>query len=311
VTTLIIAALLVTGFAPAAEQQQDAAAVRKYLRDVYNFRPHLLGQRQIDQESKTLDELWSRAKAQPELYIRVLREELANYKESPFFLYDGSMLLMTLSDTEYDRKLAIWAIAQCDLRDVQPHEYLRQVHRLAVRGEDVTAAAFNILGTPNFRAFVPQHAMMLAQDYALVTMLLPMDADRWTGEAIKQLDAETIQTSQKSLLLALWYAQTDAADQAVQAFAANATRPAATRAFARELIARSQAVTRLPASEIPADSEAALREKRREVMKSVSDEALHELDRLTLLLMARRKARSQSDPPEQVVLAAGLGRVRF
>ena len=291
---LIIVALLVTSPAPVPVDgaRQDAAAVRKYLRDVYNFRPHTLSQRQIDQESKTLDEFWSRAKAEPDLYIRVLREELTNYKESPFFLYDGSMLLMTLSDTEYDRKLAIWAIAQCDLRDVQPHEYLRQVHRLAVRGDDVTAAAFNVLGTPTFRAFVPQHAMMLAQDYALVMMLLPMAVDRWAGEAMKQLQLETIQTSQKSLLLVLWYAQTDAADQALEAFAANAAKPAANRAFARELIARSQAVTRLPASEIPADSDASLRSKRRDVMKSVSDEALHELDRLTLLIMAKRKARS-------------------
>jgi hypothetical protein len=46
-----------------------------------------------------------------------------------------------------------------------------------------------------------------------------------------------------------------------------------------------------PAAEIPPDSESELRSKRREVMKRVSDEALLELDRQALFLMAKRKAR--------------------
>jgi uncharacterized protein (DUF2267 family) len=290
----VIAALLTMSLPSAAAEEaarQDTAVIRKYLRDVYNFRPHLLSQRQIDQESKTLDEFWSRARAQPDLYIRVLREELANCKDSPFFLYDGSKLLLTLSDTEYDRRLAVWAIAQCDLRDVQHLDYLLQVHRLAVRGEDATAAAFNILGTANFRAFVAQHALMLGQDYALVVMLLPMEADKWVGEVIKQLEIETSPTAQRSLLLVLWYAQTDIADHALQTFAANAGKPAASRTYARGLTARSQAINRLPTAQIPPDSESELRSKRREVMKRVSDEALLELDQLTLFLMAKRKVR--------------------
>jgi hypothetical protein len=283
----VLLAMLSVGLA----QPQDAAAARKYLRDVYNFTPHLLSQRQIDQESKTLDEFWSRAKAQPDLYLPVLREELRNYKGSPFFLYDGSMLLLTLSDTDYDRRLAVWAIAQCDLRDVQAADYLRQVHKLAVRGEDVTAAAFNILNQPAFQAAIPQHAMVLAQDYSLVTMLLPMDVDKWVGEAIKQLQVETNTTSLRSLLLVLWYAQTDTADQAIQTFAASAAKPTASRAVARELMARDQIVNRIPAAEIPADTEAALRTKRREAMKAVSDEALHEVERLTALILSKRKGR--------------------
>ena len=152
-------------------------------------------------------------------------------------------------------------------------------------------AAFNILGTANFRAFVAQHALMLGQDYALVVMLMPMEADKWVGEVIKQLETETSPTAQRSLLLVLWYAQTDVADHALQTFAANTAKPAASRTHARGLIARSQAINRIPAAEIPPDTESELRSKRREVMKRVSDEALLELDQLTLFLMAKRKAR--------------------
>jgi hypothetical protein len=145
----------------------DEAVARQEIRDTYSFRPHELTTQQITEKSKVLDSLWTQAKAQGETYIPVLRSELARPDGQAFFLYDGSMLLLSLSDTAPDRRVALNAIARCDLRDVQHTEYFRQVHRLATLGENTTEAALHILAEPKFTAFIPQHALTLGQNYAL------------------------------------------------------------------------------------------------------------------------------------------------
>lgn len=289
VALIVIWSLAATSMAAVA--RQDAATIRTDLRDTYNFRPQLLSDQQITERSKTLDALWERAKAQRDAYVSVLREELRNYGNSSIYLYDGSMLLLNLSDTVFDRQLAVAAIAHCDLRDIQATDYLRKVHGLAAEGIDVTAAALHILTSPRFTAFIPQHALKLGQDYSLVVMLLPMPVDTWLGSAIDRLDVETNPTSQRTLLLAIWYAQTDEADKALTTFAGSAAKPAASRAYARELLGRNQKIA-ATSTQPPAESEASLRSSRQTTMKRViSDEALLELDQQTILLIAKRKAR--------------------
>src|SRR5438045_5511669 len=96
----------------------------------------------------------------------------------PFFLFDGSKLLLNLSKDPADRKIVLAAISRCDLRDLQLLDYFYLVHDMAAKGEDTTAAAFHILEEPKFQIFIPQHSLTLAQNYSLVYMLIPTDQDR-------------------------------------------------------------------------------------------------------------------------------------
>jgi hypothetical protein len=146
VTRVALALGILTAFMVAPAVAQDDAALRQEIRASYSFSPHNLTSQQISEKSGVLDAFWARAKAQKDSYLPVLRSELARADTRPFFLYDGSMLLLSLSDTPSDRRVALKAIARCDLRDVQHTEYFRQVHRLATLGEDTTEAAFHILG---------------------------------------------------------------------------------------------------------------------------------------------------------------------
>ena len=193
----------------------QSASIHQQIQQTYNFQPHLLSNQQITEKSVALDQLWTRAKAEPSLYIPALRQELGDFKNPIFFLYDGSALLLSLSDTPADRKIALAAMARCDLRDVQAKDYFLQVHRMASLNDNTTAAAFHILEQPKFTVFIPQHVLTLGQNYALIYLLLPTDQDYWLQPAINRLRTETDETAQKSLLLLLWYAQTDAADQAM------------------------------------------------------------------------------------------------
>jgi hypothetical protein len=270
--------------------QAQSSSIHDQIRQTYSFEPHLLNAAEQTQKSAMLDKFWSDAKAQRPLYISALRIELADFHNPPFFLYDGSMLLQSLSDTHEDRQIELAAIARCDLRDVQRREYFLQVHRMAVLDEDTTAAALHVLEDPKFQVVIPQHALTLGQDYVLIYLLLPADQHYWEQAAIDRIAVEKDQHAQESLLRLLWYAQDEAADKAIAAFAADAAKPEANRKLAHEIGERKGIGPKL-AGELASmgTSEETLRTKRRERMKSVSDEALDDLDEYTMAIHAKRK----------------------
>ncbi|HET9741645.1 MAG TPA: hypothetical protein VFQ00_02745 [Terriglobales bacterium] len=267
----------------------QSSSIHEEIRQTYNFQPHTLSSAEIAQKSGVIDRFWTRAKSQPNVYVPALRQELANFENPPFFLYDGSMLLLSLSNTPADRKVALAAISRSDLRDVQPNDYFQKVHWMATLNEDTTAAALHILEQPNFKVFIPQHALSLAQNYALVYMLLPTNQDCWLQPAVERLRTEPDETAQKSLILLLWYAQTNAADQEIATFAADATRPAAARDYAKQRMQAKNKIGLTQKAESLVSTETSLREKRRERMKAVSDEALYGLDDYTMEIAAKRK----------------------
>jgi hypothetical protein len=265
------------------------ASIHQQIQQTYNFQPHLLSSQEITQRSTVLDRFWTKAKAEQSQYIPALRQELGDFKNPSFFLYDGSMLLLSLSDTPAERKIALAAMARCDLRDVQAKDYFLQVHRMASLNEDTTAAAFHVLEQPNFKVFIPEHVLTLGQNYVLNYLLLPTDMDYWLQPAIGRLKAEHDQTAQKSLLLLLWYAQTDVADQAISAFGGDANKPSVSRTYAKELMHRKDKIGSTQRTQALGSTEASIRQKRRERLKAVSDEALIDLDDYTMMLIAKRK----------------------
>lgn len=267
----------------------QSSSIHQQIQQTYNFQPHSLTSAEIQQKSGILDQFWSEAKSKSNIYIPALRQELSDFQNPPFFLYDGSTLLLSLSDTPADRKVALAAIAHSDLRDVQPKDYFYQVHRMATLNEDTSAAAFHILEQPNFKVFIPQHSLMLGQNYLLVYMLLPTNQDYWLQPAIDRLRTERNETAQESLILLLWYAQTDAADKAIATCAVETGNSSKVRAYAQQIMQRKNKVEAKQRIEAVALTEASLREKRRERLKAVSDEALIDLDDYTMMLAAKRK----------------------
>jgi len=285
---MILVAVVVQVLAGASVGQPTDAAGADIVA-TYDFSPHLLTSEEITQKSQLLDAFWKRAEADPASYVPALRHALRLPDSSPFFLYDGSMLLLRLSDTEPDRKSALAAIARCDLRDVQSTAYLRSVHRLAVAGENTTAAALHVLQDPEFQAFIPQHVLTLGQDYSLVYMLLPTDPKFWLQPAVERLRTEKDATAQRSLLLLLWYAQESSGDAALLGFATDLSKPEENRAYAEELLSRNKDPRRLSMPTAMSQTDEVLRAERRETMRRLSDEALIELDRLTMKIAAKRR----------------------
>ena len=272
-----------------AGQSPVPTAIHAEIQHTYNFQPHTLTTAQINEKSTILDQFWKKAKLQRDVYVPALRQELTDFNNPPFFLYDGASLLSTLSNDPLDHKIILNAFAHSDIRDIQFKDYVLFVHKYAALGDDTTSAAFHILATPKFSIFIVEHYLTLNQDFCLIYMLFPTDQNLWLQPAIARLRYEQDETAQKSLLLLLWYAQTPDSDNALANFEKDATRPQASRTYANELIHRKDSVGLTARVLTITDSEQSLRDARRARMKAVSDEALYDFNDYTTKIIAKRK----------------------
>ena len=118
---------------------------------------------------------------------------------------------------------------------------------------------------------------------------MPTNQDYWFQPAIDRLKIERDETAQKSLILLLWYAQTNAADGAISAFAADTSKSSMARDYTQKIMQNKDKIGAKQRAEALALTEASLRQKRHERLKAVSDEALIDLDDYTMMLMAKRK----------------------
>lgn len=285
----ILIFLLLPGVAAGRQAAQSPADLHAEIQSIYNFQPHTLTHDQIMQKSALLDQFWTKATSQREVYVPGLRRELADFTNPPFFLFDGSKLLMSLSSDAADRRIILSAVAHSDLRDLQLKDYFLLVHSMAAQGEDTTAAAFRILAEPKFQVFIPEHSLTLGQNYCLVYMVLPTNQDFWLKPAIERLHVENDVTAQKSLLLLLWYAQTSDADKALEEFSTDPGKPQPSKAYAAGLIHPKDSGGMRAGAKAGLTSEESLRQARRDRLKAVSDEALDDLDSYTLQIIAKRK----------------------
>jgi hypothetical protein len=282
----VLLAVLFLASSPSAFAEEPIDSARFHIRvaTLYSFEPHTLSDDEMQAKSATLDAFWRDVKNAPSAYLPLLRHELKAAGNSNFFAYDGSKLLLSLSTTEEDERLALAEIAKADLRDVQHTDYLLTVHWFAVHGFDVTRAALRILDYPDFKAFIAAHVLTLGQDYSFLCMLAPMDESQYLDAVARRLETEKDPVAQKSLLLVLWYSVSPKGKDAIAKFAANNSLPQDIRDYAIALQRR-----KVSRSEVQISATAAkLKQQRREAMHNISDEALTEYDQLTAEIIAQQ-----------------------
>jgi hypothetical protein len=267
----------------AAAEPTAATTFHSKVVSVYSFEPHTLGQANLSAKSAQLDEFWSFAKANVQEVLPLLRSELSDPSNPNFFFYDGAKLLFSLSRDKADQALVLRSLPKADLRDVQHTDYLTTVHWFARNGFDTREAAFHILAFPDFKAFIPQHALTLAQNYSLIYMLFPLRESAYVSDLAERLKGETNPQSQKSLLLALWYTVTPTGVAAIKSFSERPSASTENLSYARELLSRRASLS------ISFSSTSSLREDRTKLMqRPISDEALLEFDTLTMKLLSKQ-----------------------
>ncbi len=271
-------------------QQLVAAGVSSFHERVlatYGFAPHSLTKEEISAKSKKLDTFWTDVKANQAADLPALREELARPDAPAFFEYDGAKLLISLSKLRSDESIALSAISQADLADLQFTDYFLTVHAMSVDSLDTTTAALKILGDDKFQAYIPQHALTLDQEMCLAYLLLPTEERFYLAAIEQRLFQERSFVAQKSLLSVLGDTVTKQGDAAIARFAADASQPAEARAYARTIMEATKKMTDLPLAGFSTKSYEALKTEQRQLFARVSDEALS--DWYYLRLKIRRK----------------------
>jgi len=180
------------------------------------------------------------------------------------------------------------------MADLQPRLYFELVHGLAVAGLDTSDAAFKILADPRFTVFLPDHFLTLPQDMCLVYMLLPAPEECVVPKIVTRFAApggEDDDVARRSLLTVAWYAVTREGDAFLRRVAADPEQSRAVHAHAALLVGEIDGLksfdpARLAELEQPPRDVASARKRRSDVLRSMGDEALTEVDILTAYLRA-------------------------
>lgn len=278
-------------------QAYTIEGARKDIEATYNFDPTTMSFAQQAEIAPSLSALWSRYKRQPDPYHSALTTALAAAQQPEMLYCDGGMLLLAASKAPEDRKLGLDAVARCTLAEIQQTPYFYTMHDLARDGVDTFDLQLKMLAKPRFSAFVVAHAMNLGQNYAFVYPLLVQDEARYVPRVGERMNMETDPVALKTLALALLYAATPESERILRSLAdASAPSGQAARDAALPMVERIDAARSLWTIGVTANTlrwragfptgatEAEIRAKRKARMRSISDEALHDLDLYTPLL---------------------------
>jgi hypothetical protein len=261
--------------------------LRSMVSEVYQFDPGKLDDEARKDKSKAMDKFWSHVKGLGAEGLTQLRQELERPGHPQFFYYDGAKLLLSSSKTPDDRKLALAAIERGNVSHIDFGDFFFTVHRFAVHGYDTSGAAFKILSEPRFSVFVANHAMRLGPDYCLLYMLLPTEERFYVDKAAQRLLQETDITAQRSLILLLALTVTKTGDEALERFSQDAGKPEESRRYAAALLKEAKE-TEAAATGGKADEFGALKARRRDMTRRVSDEALAEIHAVTSAIRRER-----------------------
>jgi hypothetical protein len=272
-----------------AQSISTQAEMHARVQALYNFSPSKVSAEKRTSKSAEMDTFWNEVKSHKDTELPLLRKELEDPKNPSFFFADGSGLLIALSDSPEDRKLVVVCLARVNFVDFQSRQYLYEVHRLATQAVDVTPAALHILDDPKFGAYLPEHAYRMDQSACLLESLLPLPESIWLPAAMKRIKTEHEETALRSLLLLLYYAQSDDADDYLRSFATDRNKLEAARDFTITLLKHEHdlGIGKEPSHE----AELKAREDRRKRMFGLSDEAMDDLEDLT-----RKIARARTIP---------------
>lgn len=276
-----------------AQTSTTQSAMHARVQSLYNFSPSKVTEQARESKSKEMDAFWNEVKGHADVELPLLRKELADSGNPPFFFADGSDLLLSLSQSREDQELAVRAFSRVDLSDFQSRQYLLEIHALAVKGVNVTSAALHMLDDPKFRVFLPEHYYWLNQGDCLQVALLPLEENVWLSSVIDRLKTEHDETAMKSLLLMLFYAQTDAADRAISTVAEKPGRDANIRRYAASILQHEREIGMGKQPSLQLENK--YRAERRNRMKGVSDEAMDDMNELTTqIAQARTVSRNET-----------------
>jgi len=254
-------------------------SLEKEIDNIYDFKPSELTYNEQSIKIPMLDKFWNKVKNDTLKYLPLLRAELKKDGHNPFFYWDGSSLLLSLTRNKADKELSIEAITKCDLEDISQKVYVMTLNNLANEGLDVTEAAIKILLSENYSFIIPQHAMTFSQGYCLTYMLLPQQNTNYV-DTLTTIFKTLNSSSQKSIITTLWFAYSCKGDIFLNSIMVDETLDKEVREYTKNIMSYTK-LSREQKQFIKSLVESQLNNLRKDALKRFSDEAIEELDMTT------------------------------
>ena len=128
------------------------------IKATYNFRPALLAnESERTKKSTAMDKVWTAVKAKPDALLPCLRQALQEPGADPWFLFDGSNLLVSIDPSEASKRLQIKNYAATNLEDVDLRVWVGILARLGAEGFDVSVPGERWLAHPKAVYYLPEH----------------------------------------------------------------------------------------------------------------------------------------------------------
>ena len=254
-------------------------SLTKEVDSIYNFYPSKLSDKEKESKMPLLNKFWAKIKTDTLKYLPELRKELSLNGHNPYFYYDGSGLLLSLTKSKADKEIAIEAISKCDLEDISPKIFTQTLNYLANDGLNVTKPAVKILANEKYSFFIPQHAMTFNQGYCLTYTLVPQN-DKSYIDTLITLFKTVKPGSQKSIITTLWFEYSCKGDTFLKTLSNDNSVDKEVRNYAKKILGYTK-MTKDKQEYLQSIDKKELAEIRKKALQRFSDEAIDELDMTT------------------------------
>jgi hypothetical protein len=261
----------------------------KEIDGIYDFKPSKLTDKEQETKMPSLDKFWDKVKNDTTKYLPMLRTELKTKNHNPYFYYDGSGLLLTLTNNKLDKQLGVEAIAKSDLSDISQKIYVTTLNRLAHEGIDVTKPAIKILDVEDYSFFIPQHAMSFNQGYCLAYMLLPQQNSNYI-DTIISIFKDLKPNAQKAVITTLWFAYSCKGDDFLKLVIADKALKKEVSTYAKKIMGLTK-IEKMERDYLKTLDVNELKNMRKASLQRFSDEAIGELDLTTRLMREKNNCR--------------------
>jgi hypothetical protein len=203
-------------------QVNECAGLQRLINETYNFKPSKLNEAEQTAKSNAMDRVWEAVKTERTKLLPCLRAALADPQADPFFLFDGSSLLLSLDPSEESKRTLIRSYALVDLADVDLSIWVGRLALLGAEGFDISQAADKWLRFPDATYYLPQHgAYKVTVDNGAMFLFGSMDEAQATPVLLK-IVADKNHPGRE---IALWALMSQATPEALQALKQIDSRP--------------------------------------------------------------------------------------
>jgi hypothetical protein len=221
--------------APASAPECQALDAR--IRATYTFKPSRLTLADQDAKAALMDDLWKQVQGDPLRLAPCLRRALGDPSADPFFLFDGSALLVAVDPGIESKALQTRLWTHTALEDVELRLWVQILAQRAYEGFDVTEAGQRWLADPTRHYALPDGGGTVDAQLGALFLFGSLDEDRATP-ALARIAADG---KQPGRLIAIWlmvFQLTPAAIQALRTTDVSAM-PTEARAAIEALLAQA------------------------------------------------------------------------